>query len=198
MRAGAVTAQFEVEFESVRNGPRRLNHREIVALSRRAYDSLVRRFDDDPGEAARWARAVTVWGGTGQDDGAPFDDDMEAVFGDMLNWVLDPAGPVPTEQFPDLIREVSRSIRDAAARLNRAADGNHSPDPAEQRFPEVRGSAATLQTLFDRWTTETGPAPSTLKTTRGIVTSLQRHVGQVPLSALTPEIVVAWKDDLLV
>ncbi len=54
MRNGAVGAQFERIFLSVRNGPLELSHKQTVALSGEVYRGFVERFENDPGQPEDW------------------------------------------------------------------------------------------------------------------------------------------------
>ena len=54
MRAGAVGAQLERIFESLRAGPVELTHKQTVALSGEVYRLVVARFEMEPGEPGDW------------------------------------------------------------------------------------------------------------------------------------------------
>ena len=54
MRAGAVGAQLERIFVSLRSGPVELTHKQAVALSGEVYGLVVSRFEVEPGEPADW------------------------------------------------------------------------------------------------------------------------------------------------
>lgn len=98
-----------------------------------------------------------------------------------------------------LLEHVADACLDAGWALKRAAQGDYTPDPKAARFPPFQATPAapggiTLTDLFDRWARETGPAPSTRSTWRGIIDSLTKHVGYGDASRITPEQVIAWKD----
>ncbi|MFD0938385.1 tyrosine-type recombinase/integrase [Methylobacterium trifolii] len=54
MRTGAVSAELERIFEAIRTGPIDLNRQQMVALSGKVYDLIVRQFEKDPGEPEDW------------------------------------------------------------------------------------------------------------------------------------------------
>ncbi|MGN7127308.1 tyrosine-type recombinase/integrase [Methylorubrum thiocyanatum] len=119
--------------------------------------------------------------------------------GRLTFFVLDRRGvTVESAAELDLMRRVARAALEAAWALKRRAGGDWRPDPAAERFPtfeaKPKEEGVTLSDLFDRWARETGPAPSTRSTWRGIIDSLTAHVGHGEASRITPENVIGWKD----
>ncbi|CAO4181314.1 Defective protein IntQ [Methylorubrum extorquens] len=119
--------------------------------------------------------------------------------GRLTFWALDRRGlTVDSAAELDLMRRVARAALDAAWALKRRAGGDWRPDPAAERFPtfeaKPKEQGITLSDLFERWARETGPAPSTRSTWRGIIDSLTAHVGHGDASKITPENVISWKD----
>lgn len=54
-RQAVAVAYLEAVWRSVREGPRRLTHKEAVALAGEAYRTLIERVEEDPGPATGWA-----------------------------------------------------------------------------------------------------------------------------------------------
>ncbi|MEJ1157333.1 tyrosine-type recombinase/integrase [Prosthecomicrobium sp. N25] len=54
-RTAAANAQIELRFKNLREGPNKLTHKQLVALSGEAYRLLVARYQDDPGSCDIWA-----------------------------------------------------------------------------------------------------------------------------------------------
>lgn len=54
-RTAHATAHIEKLYDELRRGPSRLDHRDIVALSKDIYDLVVAKFDANPGSPDRWA-----------------------------------------------------------------------------------------------------------------------------------------------
>lgn len=54
-RTGAATAQLARHWQSLRNGPKPLTHKQMVALSGEIYRLFVSRFEDNPGTPGLWA-----------------------------------------------------------------------------------------------------------------------------------------------
>lgn len=57
-RQAVLLAYLEAVWSSLRNGPSRLTHKQILGLAGEAYKSLVGDFEDDPGEDSMWFAAV--------------------------------------------------------------------------------------------------------------------------------------------
>lgn len=53
-RQAVALAYLEGVWQSLRNGPRRLSQKQVVALSGEAYREFIARQDDDPGQPERW------------------------------------------------------------------------------------------------------------------------------------------------
>lgn len=131
-------------------------------------------------------------------EGERVDAAMEFRFGWLTNWVLLKHGlEVDAATRQRLILEVERASTDAAWRLKRAASGDYTPDPKEQRFPPLAASGITMSALFDRWHVETKPAASTLATWRGVFKQFREHLGHDDATRVTTEDVVGFKDALL-
>ena len=235
VRMASATATLGTVLDGIRQGPKPLTHKQLVALSGDVYRAFLDHYGDQPDGVDRWSafkafsrairegriglaptasleeaesieKAVKLFGAdltagiNTLPRGEAKTDALELRFGFLATWTLMRHSlTVDAETRAKLILEVDRASTDAAWRLKRAAEGDYSPDPKEQRFPafEEAKPAVTLARLFDRWVAETKPAPSTLMTTRGIVTKLNRHIGGATVGSITTEQIVAWKDALL-
>ena len=58
LRAGLATAQFERYCNGLRNGPRPLTHKEIIALSGIIYRERIENWEDNPGDPEGWSMAM--------------------------------------------------------------------------------------------------------------------------------------------
>lgn len=69
-----------------------------------------------------------------------------------------------------------------------------SPQSAASASPPV-----ALETLFDRWSAETKPAPNTVSTWKGVVRGFRAHIGSGAddIRSIEPAEVLTWKDALL-
>jgi integrase len=221
-RTGVASAQLERLYSAIRNGPRALTHKEVVALAGLAYEGFARGGEDDPGPAAAWARVVGnnqaaaegAYGYAALMIGDKRDRrcaSLEERFGAMADALLTTQGIVTDAASRwALIEELQRSTTQAAEKLQRNADGDYRPDPDATRFPAWQEIAAepsgptskgnsrlTFDDLFERWRREREPSPSTVTTWRGYVRKLQKHVGHDDPSRVTKADIVAWKDALV-
>lgn len=233
-RTGLVLNHLEKLYDAIRQEPRPLSQKEIVAYSGEAYRLWVSGFEENPGPIAGWAafKAFTRAAMEGRILSAPpisadslpdevkaarsvFGDDLtaginalpqsddttalEERFGRVLSWVLTKhALNVDRSTRAALLREIAKASLDAGWRLKRAADGDYSPDPKEQRFPTIvapaQKSAITLTELFERWRRETKPAASTVTTWRSVIRDLKAHLGHEDAHRITEDDAIAWKN----
>ena len=127
------------------------------------------------------------------------DASLEQRFGWLTDWVLTKhALNVDIESRRRLLQDVGRATTDAARRLRRNADGDFSPDPVADRFPNYEPKAGcSLTELFERWKAERKPSASTISTWDGYVRSLDQHVLGKPINRITPNDVISWKNELV-
>jgi len=220
-RTGIASAQLERLYSAIRNGPRSLDHKEIVALAGLAYVGFAKGGEDNPGTAAVWTHVVSKNEAAAKGDyghaalmiGDTKDRrrvSMEDRFGAMADALLTGQGIVTdrTSRWA-LIEELQRSTTQAAEKLQRNANGDYRPDPNAERFPTWQGAVssapATTGTngqlsfdgLFRRWQAERKPAASTVTTWQGYVRALKKHVGHDDPGRLAKADLVSWKDTLI-
>lgn len=130
---------------------------------------------------------------------------LERRFGDFAMWVLARNGlEITQDSRRKLLIQIGEASLHAGLRLKRAAQGDYSPDPAEQRFPIVAlrtpSGGISLTDLFESWWREAkaaGLKPSTYesyeKTVRYLVAFLKRD----DATSVTPEDIVAFKNHRL-
>lgn len=143
---------------------------------------------------------------TGAIDGRPRDAAslaLEQQVGRLTFWVLQRRQIlVDDATYLILLRRVARAALDAGLALKKRAGGDYRPDPNAERFPSYepkKAAGLTVTGLFDRWKAEVKPAPSTVSTWRGVVRSLEGHLGRdIEVRKLAKADVLAWKDALVV
>jgi hypothetical protein len=141
-RQGAVVSYLEGVWRAVREGPRRLSHKETVALAGEAYRLRLDAFGDDPGSAEAWVREEVenlkaeagkhslMIGEAGRRAS------LEVHLGPSVDDVLSRRGLiVEPESRERLLEQLLSAIRQANITLMRRADGDYSPDPRAGRFP---------------------------------------------------------------
>jgi integrase len=196
-RQAKALAYLDDVWRSLREGPRRMTHREVFALAGDWYRWAKERWEDDPGRATMWGilqHAASRWDAdTIQREMAPYVD--QALTERALN--------VDNESRKRLAVAMHGAVRDAAALLKRRAEGDYGPDAHKDRFPEWRPDAARpsvvvdVMTLFEGWERESRAAGVTEKTINEYRSVLRRFVaflGHNDATRITPHDVVAWKD----
>ncbi|WP_234050129.1 MULTISPECIES: DUF6538 domain-containing protein [unclassified Xanthobacter] len=153
-RTGIAETHFQRLFNSLREGPSRLTHKQVVAVSGDWYRGFVANLEDDPGEALVLKQLQEAC--ATPDLGEP--DDCLSVFWQMADAALaSRALVVDADSRRRLALAIKRAIAEAMGTLKRRAEGDYGPDVVVQRFP----SEAVLPVPNgDRRTHDASKAPS--------------------------------------
>lgn len=131
-RQSALLSYLDRHWQSLRNGPTPLTHKQTVALAGEAYRALVGAFEDDPGDVDVWAAAV-------RKNAAVLAQEQEAIekwFGPTVDELLASHGlQTDNNSRKALIDRVSLAVTKASARLAQNASGDYSPDEIVTRYP---------------------------------------------------------------
>ncbi|MBS9719067.1 site-specific integrase [Tianweitania sp. BSSL-BM11] len=221
LRTATITAYLARMWQSVRDGTRRLTHKEALALAGEIYREFVEAIEDDPGKPEMWAgvevaNIAATEGRFGRaalmisDDATIRQKSMEERFGFWADSKLATLGfLVDDDSRRRLIEETGKALQDAAMDLMRNADGDYGPDTRTQRFPtwtppkpQQSTAASTAQsktadgdkliTLFGKLAKERGYAPKTVSEWTRSVQSLTDHAKTEDASAITAEAIIAW------
>jgi integrase len=210
-------------WEALRKGPRRLTHRETVALAGEAYAEVVSGNEDDPGSAEKWLREeaanlLAEFGMRGKHTGhgkyglqiASHEErrgaDMEARFGPVADTILRRHRLIiDRESRQRLLAQVLSAVRQGHLLLVNRAGGDYRPDLRADRFGEWASNeasppskvAVTISGLFDGWAQEVKPAERTKLRWQATVTEFISFIKHDDARALTRGEVVAWKDALV-
>jgi integrase len=139
---------------------------------------------------------------------------LERIVGPLVDRLLLAEGiaEVTTESRPFLLVAFRRALRDAFAVRQRNAEGDYTPDPNAQRFPdwEAPGSPSKPQTvgpsplglsaLLEDWWREakaTGRKPSTYRSYRDSFKALAAFLKNDDATRVTPDDLVRFKDHRL-
>ena len=127
---------------------------------------------------------------------------LEVRFGLLATWVLARHGlEVTSRSRLMLLKQVAEAAFDVGWRLKRAARGDYTPDPKENRFPPVEArsilNSLSIKELFERWRSETKPEGSTLTTWRSAINDLCSHLNHENVAQLTKSEIISWKDKLV-
>lgn len=189
---------------ALRNGPARLSHMQVVALSGELYREFVLGAEDDPGTPSHWGWSREMikhnwhlFAPEGDHGGLP-----------ILERLLAERGLVVDDDSRKRLHdELGRALMEAADRLEANARGDYSEDTNLRRFPAIKettrtppsapSSAVSLVGLVDDWWREqraVGRAESTYVNYRGVIARFVAHLGHDDASMVTPADVVAFKD----
>jgi len=201
-------------WEAVRKGPKKLSHKEAVALAGEIYRTFVETFGEDPGSYERWADVLEVneqakAGGYGRGalmigHQAKVKRSMEDRFGAMTDALVRSKGLViDGESRERVLIEVSKGLDQAASQLKKFADGDYSPDPRANRFPafhkpsQKRSDVLTMTAMFGAWEKEAmqlNRASATPNRYRSVFTSFRAFLGHDDATKVTVEDVIRFKD----
>lgn len=224
VRNAKVAVYLASVWQSVRHGPRKLTHKQTLALAGEIYREFVQAFEDDPRSPETWTRVeerniAADEGRLGRialslhDDETKRRKSMEARFGVWVDSKLATLGfLVDDETRERLIEQTRHAMRDAAIDLIHNASGDYGPDSRTQRFPEwsppeieptpatppkAQATGTSLQTLLDRLAKERGYAPKTISEWTRSVLSLTDHAKTADAAAITADAIIAWMDALV-
>lgn len=202
-RQAIALAYLESVWKSLREGPKRLTRKQIVALAGEAYRGPVALFEDDPAEPSVWKQidrlhAEAMEGGEAA---------RERWFGGTVDQILaNHQLVVDNESRTALIEAAGKAVIEASARLGRNAEGDYSPDPAAERFPRLelkmapkplpQGSQA-ITGLAEGWWREAkaaGNAVSTYEAYQRAAKQLSEFLGHDDARAVTADDIIAFKN----
>ncbi|WP_325347296.1 DUF6538 domain-containing protein [Xylophilus sp.] len=131
-RQAALLAYLEGVWNSIRNGPTRLTHKQVLGLAGEAYKSLVGDFEDDPGEASLWSTAAKTNAAVlAQGDAA-----VEKWFGSTVDQLLALHRlQVDSDSRKAVIDQVSLALTKASVRVAQYATADYSSDPVVDHYP---------------------------------------------------------------
>ena len=221
-RSGLVEDQLRRAWEAIRSGPRKLNHKEIVALAGTLYRDFAEAFEDDPRGAERWQKVQRDNAEAIRGDWAKLSlripvastarertvASLAVRFGPLVDAVLARESLVVDDKFRDaLLLEAGRALTDAAAKLERNAKGDYAPDPKAARFPQWQdGHAATsnkgltLSSIYAGWEKSARKrelAPSTFRDYESRWRMFVKWLGHNDATRVSPDNIVAYKNHRL-
>jgi Phage integrase, N-terminal SAM-like domain len=214
-RQATALAYLEGVWGAIRNGRRRISHKQIVALAGEIYRDLVSGLEDNPGSVRRWQKVLDadVAAQAGVIErwplpiGQPIFDRraaMEQRFGPSTDLILARHGLVVDEETRwELLQQVAKALSNAAFRLWQNAEGDYSPDPEAEKFPAFEDAAkppVSLKGLVDGWWREAKIAnrsPSTHEAYRNAAAKLTAFLGHDNADRVTTEDVIRFKDGRL-
>jgi integrase len=224
IRFAAVNAEIELSWAAMaeavarRSAPpelRKLSHKEIHAIAGEVYRNVVDRHEDNPADAETWRRALVSdeWMKPPQErrPGTP-PIPRQIIFGhqshgprrasDFIAPILQRLGVKPdSESGRILVRATATALERAHSRLERAAEGDFSPDPFADRLPPPVAATATPTPLFfsdikKRWREEADFGQATEKRWFPVIEKFLVHARVADLRAITEDHARNWIAEL--
>lgn len=224
-RQGAVLQQLEKAYQAIveahGKGPRRLSDKDCHALAGIIYRAFAEGLEENPIGPTLWARIrdenefamngpLPKWSIA---DTPEQQARLERVamlngrFGPFVDAILLREGVICDGDSRDrLLFAFARAMNEAAAKLQRNAEGDYSPDiEVARRYPPwdsksakpTKGSKLTFADLLRRWENEGGKAASSKQAFRSAVAAFKLHLKHDDPSRVTKADVRDWKDALL-
>jgi integrase len=216
---GIIAAHLEAFWNSLREGPKTLSHKEIVALSGELYHDFINALEDDPGTPELWQhvldennRALKV---------APKKltqpkfvqqeqllHQMEQRFGPFADTLLARRSLIIDRNSRiKLLLEIAKAANEKASKLKKLAEGDYRDDDFGKRFPKweekqsKKAQAAkpdlSMMDLVEKWWLESERAGLSHSTYDGYKRTFENFcefLSHKDASKVTPEDVVAFKD----
>jgi integrase len=229
IRQAKAAAYLETVWQALRRGqPTSLSNRHATALAGQLYRAWA-----DEERNKTWAVEHTSEGWvtsteTPDEEAASFkaainaldrvknaDDprQLESAYGPLIERLLLAQGiaSVDPESSVRLLHAFHLALHDALSVRQRNAEGDYSPDPKSERFPEwtapgnkepprKAGANVSLKGLVEEWWTEAkaaGRKPATYSNYRNTVGLLVRFLRHDDASRITPEDILRFKDHRL-
>lgn len=201
-------------WEALRKGPRRLSHKETVALAGEVYENLVSRNEDDPGTVERWVREEAAnlraeFGGSGKESLKILPEtehrrrSLEAHLGHAADKVLCRRRLlIDDDSRARLLNQTIGAVRQGNLVLMRRAEGDYGPDSKADRFGKWDESASlapalTIASIFEGWANEVRSPERTRSRWLRHIDSFIAFLGYEDAGRVTRSDVIAWKDALL-
>ncbi|MDR9774321.1 tyrosine-type recombinase/integrase [Rhizobium hidalgonense] len=209
-RQAKVSVYLDSVWQALREGPKRLSHKQTQALAGEAYRHLVASFEDDPGSPEVWRKIVQLQANAMAGDDAA----RERWFGPTVDQTLANHGfVVALDSRTALLDAVGQALALASVQVARNADGDYSPDTVVNRFPVLERSKQTraivktlpsgsqsITGLVEGWWREAKAAGRTVSTYDAYSRAarlLSEFLGHDDARAVTEDDIIAFKDHRL-
>lgn len=148
-----IAAEVERTMAALREGPKSLSHKQVIALSGEMYRAFAEGLEENPAISSKaWTKVVEDNEAARRGEYKPPSSlgfpktlnerrraSLEKRFGMMADAILVKRGIVTDENSrAKLIEHLSIDLSEAAKKLARNADGDYSPDEYAKRFPNFK------------------------------------------------------------
>ncbi|XYK82869.1 MAG: tyrosine-type recombinase/integrase [Labrenzia sp.] len=153
-RNAQIAAYLESVWQSLRQGPIPLTHKQIVALSGELYEIWTKTLEDDPPSRSVIDKAKKLVFDAFEGNAGPLQigeraqriASMEAVFGGLADVLLSRRSLVTDQESRErLLVETGKVMAQAWERLDQVSQGDYSPDRTIDRFPSWADASSKPQ-----------------------------------------------------
>lgn len=201
LRNAAEVQKQAMIWERHRKQPEPLPHAKIVALAGIMYRDAMATLEVEPGEASIWVEIQKL-----NDRVAATPDGLTKWYGSEADKLLLEQGIVTDDLSRSrLIAELDRTWRQVAEQQLKRAEGDYSPDPKANRFPDLSvfqkaaPQGVTIRGVFKLWEQDhlaSGKSSRTVGDFRHKVETLIDYLGHDDAQRVTPENIADWCEHL--
>ncbi|RBI72707.1 integrase [Roseovarius sp. TE539] len=196
-------AAIQRRWVALRAAPEPIPLKQIVSLAGRVYQRLMVTLENEPGESSIWEHVARLNEQATGDEGA-----VERWYGPTVDEILLEEGiAIDQATRKRLIIEAHRAWEQATEQLHKRSQGDFSPDPNANRFPEwapekkpsKTASGPTLSDLFDRWKKDhltNGKPENTVRDFAQKLEALKDYLGHEDVERISPREISEWTDHL--
>lgn len=196
-------AAIQRRWAALRAKPEPLPLKQIVSLAGRVYQRLMATLEDEPGESPIWEHISHL-----NKQAAGDEIRMESWYGPTVDEILLEEGiAIDQATRKRLITETQRAWEQATEQLHKRSQGDFSPDPMANRFPEWSpgkksakpSSGQTLSALFDVWKKDhiaNEKSENTVKDFAQKLDALKEYLGHEDVERISPREIFEWTDQL--
>lgn len=213
-------AELEARWAGLRQGTKRISHKEATAIAGEFYRRLVSSHENDPGDAKLiLGRLLSDQVSAGSPDVKIVAAGDPAITSRLLEKLKNQHRPaveaylqergelVDQESADRILTAVNSAMMHGREQVLRFAQGDYRPDPNADRFPQRQFESATangvqhdpdhfdLATIYEKFADEAKHAMATRKKWRSIIAEVAKDVPDI--RNVTDHWCLAWKDRLL-
>lgn len=196
-----------------------LTTRQSRALAGKWYQSMVERFEDNPGDELGWEHLLeTLYPEESEDtyqqyvrgNTEPYNGPWRITkqLQNELGWLLDEEGLRITPASADALLQHMAELYVAFCHLMiRRCRGDYGADPLVDTMPQwepvapavqsAPATAVTITSLFEGYVAERKPADATIKAWKRFIAHLVSFLGHDDAAKVTPDDIIRWKNQLL-
>ncbi|SDO39053.1 Site-specific recombinase XerD [Lutimaribacter pacificus] len=202
-RFAAEYAALQRRWTALRAKPEPLPLKQIVSLAGQVYQRLMATLDIEPGEPSVWEQVSRLNAQAADNDKA-----LEQWYGPTVDELLIEKGiATDPSSRTRLLKEAQRAWEQATEQQHKRSQGDFSPDPDANRFPEWSpekklsepSSGPTLSDLFHRWKKDhlaNGKSENTVKDFQQKLDALKEYLGHEEVDRISPREISEWTDHL--